>query len=222
MPNAPKPRQDAAIPIVFPDYRITVETPEFAVTVPDLIPWGNVLPDRLKIPRAKTKVENLGHAGILIIEGSTGRTRYYEYGRYDPAQRGWTRQWAVADVTIGKSGRPTRKSLEKTLSQISVKAGLSGRITGAYIELAPGAFLKMDGYATARIRANADAKREPYSLLGNSCLNFMKEVAEVGGARMPLTVAPHPAGYVVLLQMLQPDLSYDAKSPVAVEDIELE
>ncbi len=50
----------------------------------------------------------------------------------------------------------------------------------------------------------------------------MKGVAEAGGARMPLTVAPHPAGYVVLLQMLQPDLTYDARSHVVVEDLELE
>lgn len=39
---------------------------------------------------------------------------------------------------------------------------------------------------------------------------------------MPPTVAPHPAGYVVLLQMLQPDLTYDSTSRVLVEDIELE
>lgn len=103
-----------------------------------------------------------------------------------------------------------------------MNAGDNGRIAGAYIEPAPGAFLKMDGYASARIRANFDSKREPYSLLGNSCLHFMTHVAEAGGARMPPTVAPHPAGYVVLLQMLQPDLTYDSTSRVLVEDIELE
>ena len=44
--NGATQHADVAIPIVFPDYRITVDTPEVAVTVPDLIPWGNVLPDR--------------------------------------------------------------------------------------------------------------------------------------------------------------------------------
>lgn len=221
--NGTTQHADVAIPIVFPDYRITVDTPEVAVTVPDLIPWGNVLPDRIRIPRGKSKVENLGHAGILFVEGSTGRTRYYEYGRYDPPRfLGWTRRQPVADVKIGKSGRPTKKTLERTLAQISLNAGDNGRIAGAYIELAAGAFLKMDGYASARVRANFDSKREPYSLLGNSCLHFMKHVAEAGGARMPPTVALHPAGYVVLLQMLQPDLTYDSTSRVVVEDIELE
>jgi hypothetical protein len=42
---------------------------------------------------------------------------------------------------------------------ISLSAGDGGRIAGAYIELHPGAFLKMDGYAVARMRANFDPKR---------------------------------------------------------------
>jgi hypothetical protein len=39
---------------------------------------------------------------------------------------------------------------------------------------------------------------------------------------MPPAVPPHPAGYVVLLQMLQPDLAYDARASVVIEDLELE
>jgi hypothetical protein len=216
-------RRDVAIPIVFPDYRLTLEIPEVAVTVPDLIPWGNVLPDRIRIPRTTKRIENLGHAGILLVEGSTGRTRYYEYGRYDvPWLRGAVRPVPVADVKIGRNGRSTKKSLAGILARISMIAGQAGRIAGAYIELPPGAFLKMDGYAVARMRANFNPKREPYSLVGNSCLDFMKGVAEAGGAQMPLTVAPHPAGYVVLLQMLQPDLAWDARTSLVIEDLELE
>jgi hypothetical protein len=96
-------------------------------------------------------VESLGHAGILLIEGSSGRTRYYEYGRYDPAQLGLTRRQTVADVRIGKSGRATKKSLATTLAEISVKAGQNGRIAGAYIELAAGAFLKIDERADVEL-----------------------------------------------------------------------
>jgi hypothetical protein len=50
----------------------------------------------------------------------------------------------------------------------------------------------------------------------------MKHVAETGGARMPPAMAPHPAGYVVLLQMVQPDLAYDARTNIVVEDVEFE
>jgi hypothetical protein len=221
--NGTTQNADVAIPIVFPDYRLTLEIPEVAVTVPDLIPWGNVLPDRIRIPGRTKRIENLGHAGILLVEGSTGRTRYYEYGRYDvPWFRGAVRPVPVTDVKIGRNGRSTRKSLASTLARISTIAGQSGPIAGAYIELPPGAFLKMDGYAVARMRANFDPKREPYALAGNSCLDFMKRVAEAGGAKMPVTVPPHPAGYVVLLQMLQPDLAYDARTTVVIEDLELE
>jgi hypothetical protein len=216
------PPKDVALPLVFPDYRIAVDTPEFVFTVPDLYPWGNVLPDRIKVPRTKNKIENIGHAGILLIEGSTGRTRYYEYGRYDSAQLGVARRQTVADVNMGKAGHPTKKSLERTLAEISAKAGQKGRIAGAYIELSPSAFLKMDERAAARMRANRDPKREPYSLVSNSCLHFMKQVAEAGGARMPPTIAPHPAGYVRMLQMIQPDVTFDATRRVVVEDIELE
>jgi hypothetical protein len=223
MPHGTTHRHDVAIPIVFPDYRLTLQIPEVAVTVPDLIPWGNVLPDRIRIPRTTKRIENLGHAGILLVEGSTGRTRYYEYGRYDPPLfLGQVRPQLIADVKIGRNGRATKKSLANTLTMISLSAGDGGRIAGAYIELLPGAFLKMDGYAVSRIRANFNPKRAPYSLVGNSCLDFMKHVAEAGGARMPPAVAPHPAGYVVLLQMLQPDLTYAARTSVVVEDVELE
>ena len=149
-------------------------------------------------------------------------TRYYEYGRYDTAQLGVARRQAVADVKLGKAGHPTKKSLEQTLAEISTKAGQKGRIAGAYIELSPGAFLKMDERAAARMRVNRDPKREPYSLVSNSCLHFMKQVAEAGGARMPPTIAPHPAGYVRMLQMIQPDVTFATTRRVVVEDIELE
>jgi hypothetical protein len=64
--------KDVAIPIVFPDYRIQVDTPEFGFTVPDLLPRVNVLPARLSLPASRQRVPYLGHAGILFIDGSSG------------------------------------------------------------------------------------------------------------------------------------------------------
>jgi hypothetical protein len=72
---------DIAIPIVFPDYLITVETPAVKVDVPNVLPRVDVLPDRLKIPASKFKVPYLGHAGILFIQGGSGLTKYFEYGK---------------------------------------------------------------------------------------------------------------------------------------------
>jgi hypothetical protein len=213
--------KDIAVPIVFPDYLIMVETPEVSVDVPDLLPWADILPEKIKIPRSKSKVPYLGHAGILFIDGSKGTTKYYEYGRYDPAAKGLVRKQQISDVKIGSNGRPTKKSLEKVLGEISKKAGQGGKISGAYIELDPGSYLKMLGHADARFKKNTDPKRAPYELLSNSCLHFMKEVAEAGGARMPSVIAPQPAGYIVQVQLQHNELDFDHSGQVTVEDVQL-
>lgn len=79
---------DLAIPIVFPDYLISVDTPAINVQVPNGLPWFDVLPDRIRIPSGRKKLPYLGHAGILFANGQSGVTRYFEYGRYDPAAAG--------------------------------------------------------------------------------------------------------------------------------------
>jgi hypothetical protein len=214
--------QDVAVPIVFPDYLITVETPPVQLTVPDLLPRVNILPDRIKISSTKQKVSYLGHAGILFIEGSTGLTKYYEYGRYDPAAKGLVRNQAIADVTLGKSGKPLKSSLAKVLAEISKKSGQGGKIRGAYIELAPGAFRNMLTFAVNRMKTNTDPRRAPYELLSNSCLHFMKEVAEAGGVRMPPVFAPQPIGYILEVRLLEKELDFEPGGRFSVEDMQLD
>jgi len=70
--------KDILIPIVFPEYKITVEIPRQEV---DLLPWINF--DNFTLPTFSQRISNLGHAGILIVNGTSGLTKYYEYGRYD-------------------------------------------------------------------------------------------------------------------------------------------
>ncbi|WP_274052892.1 hypothetical protein [Thalassomonas haliotis] len=70
---------DIVIPIVFPDYRILVNLSKQEV---DLIPY--VAFDNFTIPDYKDRFSNLGHAGVLFINGNNGVTKYFEYGRYDP------------------------------------------------------------------------------------------------------------------------------------------
>jgi hypothetical protein len=213
--------KDVAIPIVFPDYRIAVDP--IVVKVPDILPFVDILPDKLKLTDTKKKVQYLGHAGILFIAGDSGRSYYYEYGRYDPpANIGLTRKQTIPDVTIGTNGRPTRKSLLRTLTFISEKAGQHGRIAGAYIELDPGAFVRMEAYVAKRIASNRNPKRVPYDLLSNSCLHFMKSVGEAGGARMPPVVARHPSGYIFQVQMQEADVELDMSRRLTVQDIVLE
>lgn len=64
----------------------------------------------ITIPGTSTRVP-LTHAGILSYD-SKGRTRYYEYGRYD-SDFGNVRRQPVPDLTIGPDGQPTADSWEK-------------------------------------------------------------------------------------------------------------
>jgi len=212
--------KDVAIPIVFPDYLITVETPAVKVEVPDILPWVDILPDKINVPPSKIKMPYLGHAGILFIDGSSGLTEYYEYGRYDPAAKGLVRKQSISDIKMGSNGRPTKKSLEKVLSEISLKAGQGGKISGAYIELDSGAFVKMLARAKTRIKSNSDPRRAPYELLSNSCLHFMKDVAEAGGVTMPTVMVPGPAEYIVQVRFQQKDLDFERTRPVTVQDVQ--
>jgi hypothetical protein len=213
---------DVAIPIVFPDYLITVETPAVKVDIPNVLPWVDILPDRLKIPASRNKVPFLGHAGILFIQGGSGLTKYFEYGRYDTAAKGLVRNQPLSDVKMGSNGRPTRKSLETVLREISLRSGQAGRISGAYIELGPDAFTRMLAYATNRMNKNRDPKRAPYELLSNSCLHFMKEVAEAGGVRMPPVIAPQPAGYIIQVRLMGNDLDFESSGHVTIEDVQFD
>lgn len=213
---------DLAIPIVFPDYLISVDTPAINVQVPNGLPWFDVLPDRIRIPSGRKKLPYLGHAGILFANGQSGVTRYFEYGRYDPAAHGLVRRVAVPDFTMGTNGHPTSASLKNVLEAVSRKAGQGGKISGAYIELESGAFDRMQNYAAGRMSHNSDPGRPKYELLSNSCLHFMKETAAAGGAWMPPVAAPQPAGYIVLVRMIHRDLDFSPGRNPSVANLPLQ
>lgn len=156
-----------AVAIVFPDYKIST-------------PFG--------------KVSSLGHAGVLLINNKTGLTKYYEYGRYDKAEKGVVRQRTVPNVTIGKDSRPTKESLNKTLSSISKQSGQGGKISGAYIQNDD--FDKMNEHAQAKMAENTNSERESYDLLDNNCATFMRGVIEAGGVDTPSMVDPRPNSYI--------------------------
>ncbi|MGD1526795.1 hypothetical protein [Vibrio harveyi] len=110
--------KDVIIPIVFPDYKITVRTPRQEV---DLLPW--ITFDNFTIPKTEQRLSYLGHAGILIINGKSGLTKYYEYGRYDyPEQKGIVRRVPLPDVKVNESG-VVLSSLIPVMHKISQVAG---------------------------------------------------------------------------------------------------
>lgn len=64
---------DVVIPIVFPNYLITVETPATRIEIPDIIPYVDILPNEIRVPHTKNKLSDLGHAGVLFINGKSGK-----------------------------------------------------------------------------------------------------------------------------------------------------
>ena len=196
---------DYVVPIVFPDYLIAVIEKPVNLSVPDLIPGVDLFPRHIRIPA--TRLPDLGHAGVLFIKGATGSTKYYEYGRYDRAALGLVMRRPIPDVTI-KNKLLTQVSLTRALSYISRQAGQNTRISGAFIQLPDGAYEKMLTYAQGRLKDNTDAKRKTYDLWSNSCLDFMKETAEAGGADMPWVIDPRPDGYIERIRSSFPPLDY--------------
>ena len=122
---------DVVIPIVFPDYKIIVEIQKTKV---DVFPWFDF--DDFTVPSYKDKISNLGHAGVLFINGENGTTKYYEYGRYDPPKNLGlvVKARSLPDVKI-INGHLDYSTLKKTLSFISRISGQSGKIHGVYIEV---------------------------------------------------------------------------------------
>lgn len=201
---------DVVVPIVFPDYLIAVNTPEYKVEVPDILPWFDILPDSVKVAKTRNKVPELGHAGVMFLNGASGTTKYFEYGRYDPPALGLVRKISIPDVVMGEDGRPTIDSLKKTLHVISRKSGQGGRISGVYIEV-EGKFESMLKYANNRKEQNKNPNRVPYSLFSNSCIHFAKGVTEAAGIDTPWMLDPRPNSYIGEFRSDFPDLEYIPK-----------
>jgi len=207
---------DIAIPIVFPDYLISVNTPKTRFSIPDLIPGFDLFPDEVEVPGTQSKFPELGHAGILFINGANGITKYYEYGRYG-GSLGAVRKLSIRDV-IMQSNHPTKASLSYTLSQISAKSGQNGRISGAYI-VVPNQYKAMIAYAKKRQMDNKNLKRKPYDLFSNSCNHFMKGVLDAAAIDTPYMLDPRPNSYIEEIRSDFKDLDYIKSShTLTIED----
>jgi len=182
--------KDILIPIVFPEYRITVDTPRRNV---DLLPWVDF--DNFIVPKSSQKISNLGHAGILMINGVSGLTKYYEYGRYDyPEKKGVVRGVPVPDAKPGSNGVEP-KSLIPVLSQVSRVAGKGGRIEGVYLE-ATAVFERLNQRVAIQKSLNNNPNRREYDLTSNSCIHFVKRLVEAAGKEAPWMIDPRPNSYI--------------------------
>lgn len=193
---------DVVIPIVFPGYKIAVEVPRTEVDVFPFFEW-----DDFTVRARKEKLSNLGHAGVLFINGETGLSKYYEYGRYDRAGLGLVRRVPIPDAEVA-DGAVELASLKKPLHKIARVAGQSGNISGVFLT-AENKFEAMLRYSQSRKAQNRTPGRRPYSLASNSCIHFVKKVVEVAGLATPWMVDPRPTSYVGEFRDDYPDLDYE-------------
>ncbi len=194
---------DIVIPIVFPDYKVAIEIQKTKV---DVFPWTTF--DDFHIPAYQDRVSNLGHAGILFINGKTGTAKYYEYGRYDPPKNlGLVVKARNLPDAVVKNDKIDFSSLKSPLSFISRISGQAGRIQGVYIE-AVDKYEVMLRHAELRKAQNAFPNRKPYNLLTNSCIHFVKEITERAGIVAPWMTDPRPNSYIGEFREDFPDLDY--------------
>lgn len=204
---------DVVIPLVFPDYRVAVEVRKSEV---DVFPWTNI--DNFSTPTFKQRMSNLGHAGVLFVNGESGETKYYEYGRYDqPHELGIVLKAKNLPNAKVADGKVSPASLKPALAYISRASGQSGRIKGVYVEV-EGKYDLMLGLAELRRSQNAVRSRRPYSLVSNSCIHFVKDITDRASIRSPWMIDPRPNSYIGEFRDDFPDLDFESGTLI-IEDI---
>ena len=125
----------------------------------------------------------VGHAGVLLIK-SDGLTKYYEFGRYDPAMNGMVRNQSIPNAEIASNGKATLLSLKKILEVLSTKSGKNTRIRAAY-------FINVD---FDKMLARATATQPQYDISSFNCGHYAESVILQGNPKIdrPLIINPVP------------------------------
>jgi hypothetical protein len=208
-PSCPPPPMDVVIPMVFPDYLITVDDLSLAKRAAiGATPGVSIVSKTQTATGTRYKIKGLGHAGVAFINGKTGSTQYFEYGRYDPAEKGLVRSMGVPPVTMGSNHKPTKASLKAMLAEISKESGHGTRINAVYIEVTD-KYAAMQKYATDREAQNSDANRKPYDLTSNNCFTFSTQVAGAAGVDVSMANKMFPSSSMTEMQKTYPALTFD-------------
>ena len=119
--------------------------------------------------------EMVGHAGVLLIK-QNGLTKYYEYGRYDPAKNGQVRNQTIPNAEIASDGKATPSSLKEILSTLSIKSGKGTRIRAAY-------FINMD---FEKMLVYAISEQPKYSIVSFNCGHYAEAVILKGHPKVDI------------------------------------
>lgn len=199
-PSSPCPNPcDVAIPIVYPNQPIAIPATEVAKQIPFELDVRESLEATFTQPGASPPLSiarwngddayvlGLGHAGIAMIDGTTGAVKYYEYGRYDRANYGQVRSvTSIAGITISfepSTGDPINASLLQLAAALTQTNGGPYGFEAVYVKLANGAFNAMVSFSETR-KAEVQAHSAPaYNVASNHCFTFAMEVASAAGVR---------------------------------------
>src|SRR6056297_134912 len=197
-------KYDTVIPIVYPNQPITI--PFYAISdamtamqfaalsIPSSIEATFDRPNAspplsiLRQTASQARVLGIGHAGVVIINGETGQTRYYEYGRYG-GPFGQVREATVADVSLEDYCNPSSVSLHTLSRELTRTNGGPYAYEAAYIKLPDGAYEQMEAFAEGRKAAVAARTAAAYNINDNHCFTFALEVAQAGGANADVSSA---------------------------------
>ena len=142
-----------------------VNFPDYPISVPSNIPvvGGSDLP--------------LGHAGVLGYDETTGRTRYYEYGRYD-SNFGEVKRRTIPDLEVGPNGDITEESWEKLKESLQKNQG-----KGTPVKLHCDDSVDEDKVYDYAEEVKNDENRDPYSwnpFSSNQCKDFARRAIDAG------------------------------------------
>jgi hypothetical protein len=169
--------------------------------------------------RDGTRLE-LGHAGVVLIDGETHRALYYEWGRYDTGRDlGMVRTSPARRTRLRELARIREGDLLHLLRWLSTQLGGSTRVQALLTPSDRQGYERAHEFATQRMR-NFRRGTEPrdtwcvvpgvcfqspfvdendriYTIGGNSCLRFAARVTEIGtglnhmSTTWPATFARH-------------------------------
>lgn len=130
-------------------------------------------------------VRGLGHAGVVIVDGSTGHTNYFEYGRYERDDSGnpigVVKTRAVPNLSIN-DGVIDGNSLNSLIVSLNASAGKDTAAVGTILPLSNRGYDDALSYAQKALQDPSGTVGE-YSWANDThCYSFAKSVAAAGGS----------------------------------------
>ncbi len=151
-----------------------------------------------------------GHAAWIHIDGETGATKYYEYGRYNNSS-GQLKNVTIPNVTIPSSGDP---DISAILQNLSTQTGESD-VSATIYSIDPNGYQELETFYSGLVN-------DPNSALGqwtpwNSCYGVMVEAASRVGVNLDSidgfgTLYPATAAKNIIQS--NGGIEYDADHPV--------